>query len=65
MSTAQPINNATFRLASGEWLDVREFHIQEEIGKPFYVKLTARHEDPDLDLEGFVGEVARFELAQG
>ncbi|MCA9623737.1 MAG: type VI secretion system tip protein VgrG, partial [Myxococcales bacterium] len=65
MSPSLPIPNASFRLASGEWLDVRVFHVTEEIGSPFTVELTTVHPDPDLDLEGFVGEPGRFELAGG
>jgi uncharacterized protein involved in type VI secretion and phage assembly len=60
-----PMQNVSFRLASGESLDVRTFSVTEKIGTPFAIELIARSPDPDLDLEGFVGEPARFEIAHG
>ncbi len=60
-----PSLNLSFRLSTGESLDVRTFRIEERMSTPFKVDLVTRSPDPDLDLEGFVGEPARFEIAQG
>jgi len=58
-----PPQDLRFRLSTGDALDVRTFKVDERIGSPFSIELLARSPNPDLDLEGFIGELARFEIA--
>lgn len=53
----------TFRVTGGEPLDVREFSVEEQIGQLFTIQLTVLSANPDLDLEGLVGESATFDVA--
>ena len=63
MASPSPFQNLRFRLSSGPELDVRSFRVDERLGAPFVVELVTRSPDPDLDLEGFVGEGARFDVS--
>lgn len=50
-------------VATGDTLDVRSFRVDEAMNAPFSVELTAVSRDACLDLEGLVGEEARFTIA--
>ncbi len=48
--------------AGDSTLDVRGFHVKDPIGALFSVELTVVSPDPDLDLDGLIGEPGRFAI---
>jgi len=66
MSTAVPLSlgnrNLTVTIATSDALDVRDFHVEEAVSRPFEVRLLAVSENADIDFEGAVGAPARFEI---
>jgi type VI secretion system VgrG family protein len=67
MSTLDLLSQKNLRLelGSGESLDVREFEVEEELSRPFEVRLLVRSPNPDVDFDAAVGQPARFEIRRG
>ena len=52
-------------VGSGEALGVRQFTVQERMSSLFVISLEAMSTNPNVDLDGIVGEPARFSLRTG
>ena len=48
------------KVASGDALDVRTFHVEERMNELFVVTIEALSEDPDLDFEAIAGHPMTF-----
>jgi type VI secretion system secreted protein VgrG len=55
-------SNQSVTVASGDLLDVREYHVHEAISSLFEIALTAVSDNPSVDFESVVGRPARFTL---
>ncbi len=67
MSPTNPLEqqNLHLTLGSGETLDVRAFTVEEELSRPFEVRLLARSPNADIDFDAAIGKPARFEIRRG
>ena len=54
--------NLSVTVASGDSLDVREFHVHQALSALFDVTLTVVSENPDIDFESVAGKEASFTL---
>ncbi|MFO0589273.1 MAG: type VI secretion system tip protein TssI/VgrG [Polyangiaceae bacterium] len=52
-------------IATGDALDVRHFSVSERMNGDFEISLQVRCENPDIDLEGAVGQPGRFQVRGG
>lgn len=57
--------NLSVEVASGDDLDVRTFHVRENVQQPFEVDLELTSKSADVDLMGIVGKEATFRLRFG
>ena len=55
-------SNMSVTIASGDSLDVREFHVHEALSSLFEITLTALSDNPDIDFESVAGREASFTL---
>jgi type VI secretion system secreted protein VgrG len=55
-------SNMSVTVASGDSLDVREFHVHQALSSLFEVTLTVMSENPDIDFEAVAGKEASFTL---
>ncbi|MCC6559113.1 MAG: type VI secretion system tip protein VgrG [Polyangiaceae bacterium] len=68
MATSLPLDalrRVEATIASGDRLDVREFHVTERMSDLFEVSIVALCENEDLDFEAVVGQPMTFALTQG
>src|SRR5258706_58175 len=49
-------------VSSADKLDVREFHVREELSSLFEINVVAVSDNPSIDFESVVGKPARFTL---
>ena len=52
-------------VATGDALDVRQFHVNERMNELFEVTIVALSENPDIDFEGVVGQAMTFTARRG
>jgi len=52
-------------VASGDALDVRHFSVTERMSSLFEVSIVAMSDNPDIDMEGVVGQPMSFRITQG
>ncbi|AKT43487.1 type VI secretion system Vgr family protein [Chondromyces crocatus] len=52
-------------VASGQTLHVRRFTVEESVSNLFNVSIWARCEEPDVDLEGIIGQPATLKIVHG
>jgi type VI secretion system secreted protein VgrG len=53
------------KVATGDALDVRSFHVRERVSSLFEVTIVARSENPDIDFEAVAGRPTRFTARDG
>ncbi|EYF04379.1 type VI secretion system Vgr family protein [Chondromyces apiculatus] len=53
------------KVASGKTLHVRRFTVEEAVSSLFTVAVWARCDEPDLDLEGIIGQDASLSIVHG
>jgi type VI secretion system secreted protein VgrG len=54
--------NLSASVASGDVLDVRDFHVYSSLSSLFDVTLTVLSDNPDIDFEAVIGQAASFTL---
>ncbi|AKT40623.1 type VI secretion system Vgr family protein [Chondromyces crocatus] len=63
---ANPTSNLlSVQIESGDALDVRTFHVSEELSRLFSVTLVAHCTNPDIDFDAAVGMPASFTMVAG
>lgn len=60
-----PLANLTVTVASGDSLDVRDFHVHAALSTLFQVDLGVVSDNPDIDFEAVVGKEASFTIHGG
>ncbi|MGK4000776.1 type VI secretion system Vgr family protein [Sorangium sp. So ce1024] len=68
MATSAPLDvlrHTEVTVASGDRLDVRQFHVSERISALFEISLVVVCEDADIDFEAIAGQPMTFTLRQG
>jgi type VI secretion system secreted protein VgrG len=68
MATFSPLGalrSLEARVASGDALDVRTFHVSERMSALFEVSLVAMSGNPDIDFEAVIGQPMTFALRHG
>ncbi|MBK8255740.1 MAG: type VI secretion system tip protein VgrG [Polyangiaceae bacterium] len=64
-SSSPQSRRLTAHVASGDALDVREFHVNERLNELFEIRVLALSENPDLDFEAVAGLPMSFTIRRG